>query len=377
MRIGIDLHTVTDLMQGTRTYTLNLVRQLLAADTADEFTLYVTGDPRRIAGVPAGRNVRVRRVWPAHRLLRIPLAFPVRLALDGIDVFHCQYMGPPVAATPYVVAIHDIIHEYLPELYPKALCRMMRLTYPLSARRASRVLTLSENSKRDIVRCYGIPAERVIVTPCAADKRFRPVTDAAALSDVRRRHGLPEKYLLFVGRLEPRKNLLRLVEAYARLRRGGKVAHALVIAGMEYYGHERLYRRVAELDLAGDVLFTGGVPDDDLPALYSGAELFVYPTLAEGFGLPPLEAMACGTPVVTSNCSSLPEVCGDAALLVDPTRTEEIAEAVAAVLGDDARRETMRQRGLARARQFSWAATAAQTLAVFRAVHGERGGGPA
>jgi glycosyltransferase involved in cell wall biosynthesis len=377
MRIGIDVHTVTDLMQGTRTYTLNLVRHLLAADAVDEFTLYVTGDPRRVAGVPAGRNVRVRRVRPANRLLRIPFAFPVRLARDGIDVFHCQYMGPPIAATPYVVAIHDIIHEYMPELYPKALCRMMRLAYPLSARRASRVLTISENSKRDIVRYYGIPEERVIVTPCAADERFRPVADAAALGEVQRRHGIPAAYILFVGRLEPRKNLLRLVEAYARLRRGGQVAHALVIAGMEYYRHEQLYRRVAELDVAGDVFFTGGVPDDDLPALYSGAALFVYPTLAEGFGLPPLEAMACGTPVVTSNCSALPEVCGDAALLVDPTRTEEIAAAIAAVLGDGARRATMRERGLARARQFSWAAAAAKTLEVFRAVHGERGGRPA
>jgi glycosyltransferase involved in cell wall biosynthesis len=261
--------------------------------------------------------------------------------------------------------------DMTPLLFPGSHGRMNvwhhRFVLPVILRRADRVITISDCSKRDIVRLCGIPEEKVVVTPLAADPAFRPDPEGTAGSAVT---GLPRPYILNVGTLEPRKNLEGLLRAFGAAKREG-LPHTLVVTGARGWGRSRLAAIVEELRLEESVVFTGFVDDHDLPHLYAGADFFVYPSLYEGFGLPPLEAMACGTPVITSNVSSLPEVTGEAALLVDPRSVTDLAAAMVRLAGDASLRETLRERGLARARLFSWERTAAETLTVYRGVLGK------
>jgi len=373
MRIGIDLHSATSFMQGTRTYILNIVKHLLKIDKENEYFLYVTRESSSLEHLFSRENVFFKYV-PHHRIIRIPISVPIRLALDSIDVFHCQYMGPPFARTPYVVILHDIIFEYIPELYQKSLSYLMHVFYPLSARRASRVLTISEHSKRDIVKFYKIPEEKVIVTYNGVSEDFHPIMEKDTIKDTLKKYGVNGEYILFVGRLEPRKNLPRLVLAFHELKKYKKIKQKLVIVGMKYYRYEETLKAVNDLGLHDEVIFTGGAEDADLPIIYNGASLFVYPSIAEGFGLPPLEAMACGIPVISSNTSSLPEIIGDAGILVDPYKTEDLVKAMYEVLSNKNLQEKMKTEGLKRARRFSWEQTARKTLEVYHEVYMESKG---
>jgi glycosyltransferase involved in cell wall biosynthesis len=227
-----------------------------------------------------------------------------------------------------------------------------------------------------VITFFGVPGERVVVVPNGVAEAFQPA-DPAEVADFRRNKGLPEHFILFLGTLEPRKNIVRLLEAYAlwlhERPTGTKDAPALIIAGAKGWFYETIFARVNELGLAEHVIFPGFVPAEELPWWYRAAELFVYPSLFEGFGLPVLEAMACGTPTITSNASSLPEVAGDAALLIDPEDTEGLAGAMAHVLAEPKVAAKMRAAGLRQAARFSWARTAAQTAAVYRSVLGGAG----
>jgi len=221
--------------------------------------------------------------------------------------------------------------------------------------------------KADVERHLRLPPERVRVVPLAAAPSFRPLEDATKMAAVRAKYDLPERFILNVGALEPGKNQATLVRAFRRLRRGG-VEQALVIAGPPAWRYERLLRLVDRLGLTDEVRFLGYVPAEDLVALYNLADLFAFPSLYEGFGLPPLEAMACGTPMVCSNAASLPEVVGDAAITVDPYDVEGLAQAMHRVLTDASLREELRAKGLAQAKQFTWERTARETVAVYRQV---------
>jgi len=231
------------------------------------------------------------------------------------------------------------------------------------------VITDSQVSRADIVHYLKVSPDKVTVIYPGVSSTCHPMP-AAEAAEVGRRHGLPASYLLYLGSVEKRKNVHGLLRAYALLRQRGE-SRPLVVAGIQRSNASGLPRLVQELDLQGHVLFAGYVPDADLPAVYSGADLFVFPSLYEGFGLPPLEAMACGTPVVCSDAGSLPEVVGDAAVMVDPKDTEALAEAMYRVLADRELREELRQKGLARARQFTWEKAARETVAVYRKVLGQ------
>jgi glycosyltransferase involved in cell wall biosynthesis len=253
-----------------------------------------------------------------------------------------------------------------------------RLYLDLSARYhvrvATRLLAISKATKDDLVRIYGVPPERVAVTYLAADESYSPVEDLAQIAAAKARHGIAGEYLLFVGTLQPRKNLVRLVQAFAEATGPGRNAQGqsglpnlqLVVAGKKGWWYSELFSVVKALGLGSRVVFPGYVAASDLPALYSGSTAFVFPSLYEGFGMPALEAMACGTPVLASNVSSLPEVVGDAGILVDPTDTGALAAAMRRLVDDSALRAELRQRGLARASRFSWERCAHETLAVFR-----------
>ncbi|MCA1615802.1 MAG: glycosyltransferase family 4 protein [Acidobacteria bacterium] len=373
MHIAIDAHSVGTGLAGNETYVTNLVEELAALDTVNRYTLYVT----RPAAVERFANrwphVSVRRTLPHTPLVRVPVTLSAELRRRPVDLLHVQYTAPPLAPCPVVAAIHDLSFEHLPATFKRRSWMQLRLTVRRTARRAAHVIAPSEFTRRDICATYRVPAARVTAIPLAASERFAPAP-AAEIERARASYGLGAgDYLLAVGSIQPRKNLARLVHAYADLRaaRVGAKLPKLVIAGKRAWLYGDTLRAVGERGLnAPDVIFTGYVPEADLPALYTGALGFVYPSYFEGFGLPPLEAMRCGTPVAAADRTSLPEVVGDAGLAFDPLDTAALAHALARLVDDEPLRATLRGRGLARAARFTWRETARRTLEVYQQATG-------
>ena len=271
------------------------------------------------------------------------------------------------------MSIHDLSFEHLPETFKRRSRLQLRLTVRRSARRAARVLALSDSGRADIISTYNIAPERVTTIPLAAPARFAPVTNQDELQRVRDKYAIGERdegYILSLGSIQPRKNLARLVRAYSRLRdeRPGVKLPKLVLAGKKGWLYDETLRAIAESGFGDQILVTGYVSEADLPALYSGATCFVYPSYFEGFGLPPLEAMKCGAPVIVGDRTSLPEVVGDAGVLVDPFNEAAIAAALARLIDNPDLRDDLRVKGLKRANSFSWCDTARRTLEVYRQV---------
>jgi glycosyltransferase involved in cell wall biosynthesis len=273
-----------------------------------------------------------------------------------------------------VASIHDLSFKHLPKTFKRRSRMQLRLTVGQTARRAARILALSEYSRSDIIETYAISPDRVSVTPPAAPGHFAPITDAQELARVRRNYGIEGEYILSVGSIQPRKNLARLIAAYASLRRLRPQAKLpqLVLVGKKAWLFDDTLRAATEHGLTSVVIFTGYVPEADLPALYSGARCFIYPSYFEGFGLPVLEAMQCGTPVIAGNRTSLPEVVGDAGLLVDPFDEQALASTMARVIENSDLAAELRVKGLERARDFSWRNTARMTLRIYEQAVGEK-----
>ena len=305
---------------------------------------------------------------PAVRIAWEQVVLPLELARTRAQLLHALgYVSPLAWSGLTVVTVYDLSFLRFPELFNVGNRLYLRRLTPPSVRRAARVIAISEHTRRDVIRLCGVPPERVTTIHLAADARFRPVGEAD-VARFRRERRLPERYILYMGTLEPRKNLGTLIRAYAELRDAGGAPHALVLAGARGWRYEPIFRLVEELGLQEHVLFPGYVPAEEQPLWYSAADVFAYPSLYEGFGLQLLEAMACGTPVIASNSSSLPEVVGDAGVLVEPTDVRGLAEALATLLGDDGRRAELCEAGLARAGAFSWRRMAEQTVQVYREV---------
>jgi glycosyltransferase involved in cell wall biosynthesis len=366
MKVAIDAQALGSQTGGDETYMRNLTRALAGVSPGDEYVLLLDQPlPKdRFAGIEQMHHIVLRQ----KLFRRIPVSIPLAVAHEGVDVLHAQYVGPPLCTAPVVVSIHDISFERYPQFFTQEHLRHLRILVPPAARRAAAVLTLSEFSRQDIVRRYCVPPERVIVTPCAADPLFRHVQDQARLAAIRTRYGTGDRFILCVSNLQPRKNLRTLITAYGRLRRAGAISHKLVLVGRKGWLYDDTFALARASGYADELIFTGYVPDEDLVALYNAADLFVYPSIFEGFGLPALEAMACGTPVITSNTSALPETVGDAALMVDPLDVEALAGVIATVLRDEDLRTRLRAQGIERAAAFSWEATARIILKVYQQV---------
>ena len=367
MRVGIDAYALGGHLDGTQTHLRNLIRALAAVDPGGEYVLFVRPSlpPGAIAGAERMRRVEI---GSATRLVRLPFASSRAVARARIGLLHVQFAAPLLCPARIVVTVHDILFERYPQFFDPGDLKQLKLRVPLTLRRAAAVLTVSEFSKREIVQRYRVPPEKVVVTPNAADPMFRPIGDQAQLAAVRERYGIGAQYILFVGALKPNKNLKTLVEAYVRLRRADAIRHKLVLVGARDWLYDHTFAAARAAGYADELVFTGHVPDEDLVALYSAADLFVQPSLFEGFGLPSLEAMACGTPVVTAHSAAIPEVVGDAALMVDPLDVEALAGAISTVLTDDALRACLSTRGLQRAAAFSWETTARIVMGVYRDV---------
>ncbi|MFH1088010.1 MAG: glycosyltransferase family 1 protein, partial [Chloroflexota bacterium] len=308
-----------------------------------------------------------RALWtpPHHRWEQV--ALPLELAPLGLDLLHSPDFIPPFRwRGRSVITVMDLAFLRFPQL----LTGESRRYYGQVSRavtRADAILAISHSTKNDLVGLLNAPADKITVTHLAADPGCRPVTEPARLEAVRHTYGLPADYLLFVGTLEPRKDLPTLLRSFASLGPATKDV-CLAVAGRPGWLYKQVYDLAESLRLGDRVRFLGGVPAADLPALYSGARLFVLPSLYEGVGMPVLEAMACGTPVVASNTSSLPEVAGDAALLVDPTDVDALSAVLLRIAGDPALRSDLRARGLVQAARFSWERCARETLAALVAA---------
>ncbi len=364
MRIALDCRTVTAPKTGDRTYALTLSRALAAVDPENEYLFYTWEETT----LTASTNPRVESVnLPASpRWTWTPFAFPLDLRRRKADIAHVQYLVPPLAPCSVITTIHDVAFRRFPKLFPLKHRLLLNALIPASIHNAAMVITGSEATKRDLIELFDAPDDKVVVTPYAVDASYQPREREQARRVVRERFGIEGPYVLSVGVIQPRKNLPRLVRAFSRL--SGKVPHRLVLVGKEGWASEELKEAVGACRPGREPIFTGYVADADLPDLYAGADLFVYPSLYEGFGLPVLEAMACGTAVVTSTTSSLPEVAGDAAALVEPTDVKALAEAMLRLLQDAPAREALAAKGLARARTYSWERTARETIQVYEQV---------
>ncbi len=366
--IYIDVSAAVHAKAGIGRYAASLARALVQLQP-DRFALFYnrardTQPPAGLEAVPA-RTVRAgykpwrMAVWLGH-LARIgfdPL-------VPGAELFHAtEHLLPPLRGAATVLTVHDMIFKLFPQTQKRLNFWYLNSTMPLYCRRADAIITVSECSKRDIVAHYGLDPAKVTVVYEAAGPEFRP-TSPADQERVRQHYGLPEQFLIHVGVIEPRKNLTRLVEALQRLRDEGLFI-PLVIVGPKGWLYDDFFRRLEQLQVRDAIHFPGYVPLADLAALYGAARLAVMASVYEGFGLPVLEAMACGTPVVCSAASSLPEIGGDAARYFDPLSVEQMAAAIRTVWTDPDLRLTMRQQGLSRAFRFSWQRAAQETLAVY------------
>ena len=353
MRIGIDARKLHDF--GIGTYIRNLLRQLARLDDNTEFVLLCRpGDAAALTSL--GENFRPVPETSGNYSVAEQVTIPLALKREGVSLFHApHYVLPPLVTCPSVVTIHDCIHLMFPQYLPNRLAlTYARTSISMAARRATRVLTVSESSKRDILRFVDVDPDKIDVIYNAYDERFGVEPREEDVVRVRERFQLHDPFVLYAGNVKPHKNLERLIDAFQVVRKRGIDNLKLVLIGDDISKYAALRRAVHRHQLHQHVRFLGFVPEATLAVMYRLARVFVFPSLYEGFGLPPLEAMASGTPVVTSNLSSLPEVTGDAAMLVDPYDPEAIADGIYRVLTDDALSASMRAKGLARASQFSW-----------------------
>jgi glycosyltransferase involved in cell wall biosynthesis len=366
LRIAIDARKLRDF--GIGTYVRNLLAELSRQDDGAAYVvLCQPGDVEFVRSLGSRFTALIERA--RNYSVREQVSVPVALWQSRVDLFHApHYVVSPLTRCPYVVTIHDCIHLRFPQYLPsKAAHVYARMMMSLSAKRAKRVLTVSQASKDDIVHYLGTPPEKVEVIYNALDERLAEPPTADEVSRVRERFLLTSPFILYAGNIKPHKNVDRLIEAYAILRRRGIGDVKLLIIGDEISKYKHLRRLVHRFQLHQHVRFFGFVPDETLAVLYRLATTFVFPSLYEGFGLPPLEAMAAGAPVITSNVSSLPEVVGDAAVLIDPMDPRAIADAMARVLTDDALRAELIRRGHERVKAFSWT----RSVARVRQVYGE------
>ena len=352
VRVAIDAHMVGRQETGNETYILNLIHGLTHLESATTYLLY-TPDPMALGvcgQLPS--NFAIRHVWPGRDALRIPLALPAQVIRDDVDVLHVTYIAPPIVSAAVVATVHDVSYLELPEAFSLRDRLVLGLLVPRTLRRADAIITISEHTRQAITHHYGTPEDKIVVVYQSVSPAFRPLA-AVTACHVAERYGLTGPYILAVGNLQPRKNVPRLLRAFAMLRRTSEYTGHLALVGKDAGQESQISAEARRLGLRQEVIFTGYVPQDDLVALYSCADVFVYPSLYEGFGLPPLEAMACGSPVIASDTSALPEVAGDGALLVDPTSEEALAGAISLVLGDIELRRDLVARGYVRAARFT------------------------
>ncbi len=369
--IAIDYTPAYEQGGGIGRYVRELVTALAHVDAPENrYRLFVAGAGRKpLPEIPGAqfewKPVSLTPSWLARLWGRARLPFPVELFTGNVDLYHAtDFVLPPTRSkTRTVLTVHDLSFLRVPETASPGLRQYLENVVPRSVQRADHVLADSEATRQDLISYYQTDASKIEVLYSGVDSRFRPITDQAAINRVRQHYGISNRpYVLSVGTVQPRKNYPKLIEAVSRLKQSEL---CVVIVGGKGWLEDPIYASIRQLGMQERVIFAGFVADDDLPAIYSGSLCMALPSLYEGFGLPVLEAMACGVPVITSNLSSLPEVAGNAGILVTPTHLEEITNALERVTTDSALRESMVAKGLLQAQKFSWEASAQQLKRVY------------
>lgn len=367
MRIAIDARCLTGAYTGDRTYWLGLLRGLCALEHKHDILLY-THTPISDPLLPVDERLK-QRVIPARNLRWWSWKlFPDAANADGADVAHVQYTVPARLRMPVVTTVHDISFRLMPHCFPWKHRLLLNLTVPPSMRRAARVITVSESSRQDILRVYRLPEQKVVAIPNAADERMQPVEQGDSEEILHRYYGIEPPFVLMVGVLQPRKNLPLAVQAFAQVVVPGNLPHRLVIVGKPGWGMEELQKAVDRWNVQERTVLTGYVPDEHLSCFYSAADALMYPSLYEGFGLPPLEAMQCGCPVLASDIPVMHEVVGEAGMLLTPNDPVVWTQALHTVLTNEWTRQQMRQRGFQQAAHFSWKESARRTLEVYETL---------
>jgi glycosyltransferase involved in cell wall biosynthesis len=368
MKIGFDARDLIGCRTGVGRYLLNLVNALSNVTMDNEYHLY-THKKLEEKLFDDTQNVHIKNI-NGYKYLWKNIFFPISLLSDKIDLVHIpSYSAMWFPPCKSVVTIHDMIFAKHPE-WAANKKQYIRFKYYVkkTAKKADAIIVVSKTSKKEVIELTGVPEEKIYVTYLAADKIYKVQDNIDKLGRIKQKYSFDKKYILYVGSIHPRRNLERLLKSFALLKKRTNVPHNLLLVGLSFSPKEKLFQKAKELDLEKDIKYLGYVPDEDLVSLYNFADIFVYPSLYEGFGIPVLEAMACGTPVITSNISSLPEVSGDAAYLIDPYSIEEIYSAMQSILFNKEVRNKLVKKGFERTKNFDWKKTAEQTFYVFNEV---------
>ncbi len=371
MRIGIDATALPPQPGGAGNYIIQLIRSLASLETDSHFTVFAYQSGYDLIDVPTSPQldwVLFPDKSPARRLVWEQITLPRIVRGSNVALLHSlHYTRPLSLSCASVVTFHDMTFF----LYPHLHTRSKRIFFPtairLSARLADALIAVSENTKKDAVRLLGVPGDKITAIPHGVGEEFHPITDARLLEGIRLKYSLPQDFILNVGIVEPRKNLTLLLKSYQQLHSQG-ISLPLVIVGGLGWMYEDVFRQAESLGIKEQVHFTGYVPDHDLPIIYNLARVFVYPSIYEGFGLPPLEAMACGTPVITTAVSSMPEHVGDAGILIPPQDEKALTNALQKLINDSTLQEELSSKGPERASQFTWKRTAQETIKVYQSV---------
>jgi glycosyltransferase involved in cell wall biosynthesis len=376
MRIAIDYTAAIRQSAGIGNYVRKLVDAMLEQDTSNQYTLLTSGRPTRERPFPTADNVRGRSIFIPDRYLNI-IWYRWRLPLYAtyfsgqVDIYHGpDFALPPIGKTlRKVVTVHDLAFLEHPEYAVPSLAAYLKKVVPEAVAAADVVCTVSQEVSRTLIEHFQTPREKLVVIPNGVSPHFRRITDPVLLGATRHKFGLKHPLVLSVGTLEPRKNHIGLIKAFYQAQKKKRGPAMLALAGAKGWLYEETQRLVEELKLEKKVRFLGRVSDLELVTLYSLADVFAFPSFVEGFGVPPLEAMACGAPIITSNTSSLPEVVGDAALLINPHNTGELSGAIMRILENKQLQEELRQKGYERVKEYSWPVSAHKMLSVYQKLY--------
>lgn len=367
MKIGLVSDPLNNSLTGVSIYIYYLIKQLNDLNKNKKFLYLINYEHNRFF-----TNLNEVTINNPFKVLKTYAWYPflvIKLRDHDLDVIHNPGQVPTFLKfkQKYIITIHDLTPFITPKESKFGRPLIYKLFFPRTLKTADKIIADSNSTKQDLIRYFNIPEEKIKVILLAADEKFKPL-NKEEIDEFKQEYNLNFPFILYVGTLEARKNILTLIRAFYTLKKKG-INHKLVITGKKGWKYKELFGTIDNLNLQNDIIFTGYVPEEDLPALYNAAELFVYPSIYEGFGLPPLESMACGTPVITSNTSSLPEVVGDAGIMVDPYDVDGLADAMYEVLSIDGLREDMIKKGLERAKMFSWKKCAMETLKVYEGVY--------
>ncbi|MFT5815558.1 MAG: glycosyltransferase involved in cell wall biosynthesis [Psychroserpens sp.] len=364
IRIALDIHTIGQQATGNETYISGLLNAFKKHPQTDLHFTYYHSRSLKDKKWPG----TYKKLSPQSPFLRIPLSTPYALYRDNIDVSHFQYFHPLLSPCPAVVTIHDLSFEHHPEFFSPLMRNALRYLAPIMAKRAAHIITVSKATKQDLIEKYKLPSDKISVIYNSTSSSFHNQYKHSLLIERIARFNLPRPFVVSVGNLGPRKNQHRLIRCFSNLVENGDIDFDLVLVGQPVYKANAILDEIKKTKAKGRIHVTGFVNQDELVALYNLAMFSIYPSLFEGFGLPILESMACGTPVITSNCSCMPEIAKDAALLINPRDDDDLSSAMLELSTNSALREKLVTSGLQRTSDFSWERAADRTINVYRNI---------